>query len=161
AEKYGVSSVGQIATFHELKARSVLKDVARAMQFEAVEAQKIASLIPMKAAGQTYTIPEVVEGKIEPKLIAMIETNSRVKELVNQAQKLEGLTRHAGMHAAGVVISEGPLWDHVPVFVNGAAGPAGPEPGSVLVTQYYKDDVELAGLVKFDFLGLKTLTVLD
>jgi DNA polymerase III subunit alpha len=161
ADKYGKDSVGQIATFHELKARSVIKDVARAMSFEAVEAQKIASLIPIKGQGQTYTIPEVLEGNIEPKLTALIDTDKKVKELIHQAKKLEGLTRHAGMHAAGVVISEGPLWDHVPVFVNGPAGPSGPEPGTVLVTQYYKDDVELAGLVKFDFLGLKTLTVID
>jgi len=161
AEKYGRTSVGQIATFHELKARSVIKDVARAMQFEPAESAKIASLIPMKGPGATYTIPEMVEQNIEPKFTAMMDTEPRVKELVQQARKLEGLTRHAGMHAAGVVISEGPLWDHVPVFVNGAVGPEGPGPEAVLVTQYYKEDVELAGLVKFDFLGLKTLTVLD
>ena len=161
AEKYGKTSVGQIATFHELKARSVIKDVARAMSFEAVEAQKIASLVPMKAAGQTYTIPECLKDNVEPKLTALFETDSRVKSLLDQAQRLEGLTRHAGMHAAGVVISEGPLWDHVPVFVNGPTNAEGPGEGAVLVTQYYKDDVELAGLVKFDFLGLKTLTVID
>ncbi|WP_437282654.1 DNA polymerase III subunit alpha [Sorangium sp. So ce375] len=142
-------SVGQIATFHELKARSVIKDVARAMAFPANEAQKIASLIPQKSPGIMYTIPEALE--IEPKLKALKESDPTVAELLKQAQKLEGLTRHAGMHAAGVVISEGPLWDHVPCFKN----------GEQLVTQYYKDDAELAGLVKFDFLGLKTLTVID
>ena len=67
--------------------------------------------------------------------------------------ELEGLTRHAGKHAAGIVISEGPLWDHVPVFKDGKT--------DGYITQYYKDDVEQAGLVKFDFLGLKTLTVID
>ncbi|WP_437900811.1 DNA polymerase III subunit alpha [Sorangium sp. So ce124] len=142
-------SVGQIATFHELKARSVIKDVARAMAFPANEAQKIASLIPQKSPGIMYTIPEALD--IEPKLKALKESDPTVAELLKQAQKLEGLTRHAGMHAAGVVISEGPLWDHVPCFKN----------GEQLVTQYYKDDAELAGLVKFDFLGLKTLTVID
>jgi DNA polymerase III subunit alpha len=96
-----------------------------------------------------YTIPEALE--IEPKLKALAESEPTVQELLKQAQKLEGLTRHAGMHAAGVVISEGPLWDHVPCFQN----------GEQLVTQYHKDDVELAGLVKFDFLGLKTLTVIQ
>ncbi len=146
--KYGVHSVGQIATFHELKARSVIKDVARAIGFPAIEAQKIASLIPQKGPGQMYTIPEALG--IEPKLRALAESEPTVQELLKQAQKLEGLTRHAGMHAAGVVISEGPLWDHVPCFQN----------GEQLVTQYHKDDVELAGLVKFDFLGLKTLTVI-
>ncbi len=149
ADKYGKTSVGQIATFHELKARSVIKDVGRAMGFSPIEAQRIASLIPQKGPGVMYTIPEALE--IEPKLKATMETEPNVAELLKQAQKLEGLTRHAGMHAAGVVISEGPLWDHVPCFKN----------GETLVTQYYKEDVELAGLVKFDFLGLKTLTVLD
>jgi DNA polymerase III subunit alpha len=161
AEKYGRESVGQIATFHELKARSVIKDVARAMKFDPAESAKIAALIPMKSPGQTYTLPEMIEGKIEPKFSAMYETDPRVKLLVDQATKLEGMTRHAGMHAAGVVISEGPLWDWVPVFVNGHADQKGPADDAVLVTQYYKEDVELAGLVKFDFLGLKTLTVLD
>lgn len=149
AEKYGKTSVGQIATFHELKARSVIKDVARAMGFPAPEAQKIASLIPQKSPGVMYTIPEALE--IEAKLKALYESDPTVRELLTQGQKLEGLTRHAGMHAAGIVISEGPLWDHVPCFTN----------GETLVTQYYKDDVEAAGLVKFDFLGLKTLTVVD
>jgi DNA polymerase-3 subunit alpha len=147
-EKDAIPSVGQIATFHELKARSVIKDVARAIGFPANEAQKIASLIPQKGPGQMYTIPEALG--IEPKLKALADSEPTVKELLSQAQKLEGLTRHAGMHAAGVVISEGPLWDHVPCFKN----------GEQLVTQYHKDDVELAGLVKFDFLGLKTLTVI-
>jgi len=147
--RYGMSSVGQIATFHELKARSVIKDVARAIGFPAIEAQKIASLIPQKGPGQMYTIPEALT--IEPKLKALSDSEPTVQELLKQAQRLEGLTRHAGMHAAGVVISEGPLWDHVPCFKN----------GDQLVTQYHKDDVELAGLVKFDFLGLKTLTVID
>jgi DNA polymerase-3 subunit alpha len=149
ADLYGKDSVGQIATFHELKARSVIKDVARAMGFPAIEAQKVASLIPQKGPGVMYTIPEALE--IEPKLKAIKEADPTVAELLTQAMKIEGLTRHAGMHAAGVVISEGPLWDHVPCFKN----------GDLIVTQYYKDDVEKAGLVKFDFLGLKTLTVID
>jgi DNA polymerase-3 subunit alpha len=149
AERYGKHSVGQIATFHELKARSVIKDVARAMSFPVADAQRIASLIPQKGPGVMYTIPESLE--VEPKLKACRDADPAVAELLTQAQKLEGLTRHAGMHAAGVVISEGPLWDHVPCFKN----------DDLIVTQYYKDDVEQAGLVKFDFLGLKTLTVID
>ncbi|MEM9691045.1 MAG: DNA polymerase III subunit alpha [Myxococcota bacterium] len=149
SRQYGESSVGQIATFHELKARSVIKDVARTMGLPAVESQRIASMVPEKAPGQTYTIGEALE--IEPKLKATVEGDPTVRELIKQAQQLEGLTRHAGMHAAGVVISEGPLWDYVPCFAN----------GDTIVTQYDKDDVEQAGLVKFDFLGLKTLTVID
>ena len=147
--RYGEESVGQIATFHELKARSVIKDVGRAMGLEATEAQRIASLIPPKSPGIMHTIGEALE--VEPKLKALHESDPTVRELLTQAQRLENLTRHAGMHAAGVVISEGPLWDHVPCFQN----------GDHIVTQYAKDEVELAGLVKFDFLGLKTLTVID
>jgi DNA polymerase-3 subunit alpha len=96
-----------------------------------------------------YTIDEALE--VEPKLKALADSDERISELIKQSRKLEGLTRHAGMHAAGVVISEGPLADHVPCFKS----------DDTIVTQYDKDDVEAAGLVKFDFLGLKTLTVID
>ncbi len=158
--KYGETSVGQIATFAELKSKSVVKDVARCIGITPVEAQQIANLIPRKTPAETYTITEALG--IEPKLKQLYETDARIKELLDQARKLEGLTRHAGKHAAGIVISEGPLWDHVPVFrdeKSKSAAQGGAE--GALVTQYYKDDVEQAGLVKFDFLGLKTLTVLD
>jgi DNA polymerase-3 subunit alpha len=149
AAKYGRESVGQIATFQNLKARSVIKDVARAMGMAAPDAQRIASLIPDKGQGQTYTIAEALV--VEPKLKALVDSSEEIAELMDQSQRLEGLTRHAGMHAAGVVISDGPLDDHVPIFKSDQA----------LVTQYDKSDVEDAGLVKFDFLGLKTLTVID
>src|SRR5690606_38241462 len=149
ASKYGTESVGQIATFQNLKARSVIKDVARAMGIPAPEAQRIASLVPEKGQGKMYTIDEALG--VEPKLKSMYDSDERVKELIDQSKKLEELTRHAGMHAAGVVISDGPLDAHVPCFVS----------EKTIVTQYDKDDVELAGLVKFDFLGLKTLTVID
>ena len=150
-KKYGEESVGQIATFAELKAKSVIKDVARALAIPPFESQLIANLIPNKTPAETYTIKESLD--IEPKLKARFDTEPKIKELLSQAMKLEGLTRHAGKHAAGIVISEGPLWDHVPVFKDGKT--------DGYITQYYKDDVEQAGLVKFDFLGLKTLTVID
>ncbi len=149
AEKYGRDSVGQIATFQNLKARSVLKDVARTMGIPAQDAQRIASLVPDLGQGKTATLEQSLS--MEPKLKAMVESDAQVAELLEQAKKLEGLTRHVGMHAAGVVISDGPLEDHVPILVS----------DGVAVTQYDKDDVEAAGLVKFDFLGLKTLTVID
>ncbi len=148
-EKYGAECVGQIATFQNLKARSVIKDVARAMGISAVEAQQVANMVPSKGQGQMATITEALE--LEPKLKTLTEEDERIAELIRQARKLEGLTRHAGMHAAGVVISDGPLDEHVPCFA----------PDGSRVTQYDKDDVESAGLVKFDFLGLKTLTVID
>ena len=149
-EAYGDTSVGQIATFQMLKSKSVLRDAGRVMGFAPSESGLISSLIPDKGQGQTYTIEEAMA--VEPRLKDMYNTDSRVRGLIDIAQNLEGLTRHAGMHAAGLVISDGPLWDHVPVFC--------PEPG-MYVTQFDKNDVEYAGLVKFDFLGLKTLTVID
>ncbi|MCC6898719.1 MAG: DNA polymerase III subunit alpha [Polyangiaceae bacterium] len=149
AEKYGKDSVGQIATYQNLKARSVIKDVARVMGIPAQDAQRIASLVPDLGQGKTATVEEALA--MEPKLKQLAEGDPQVSELLTQAKKLEGLTRHAGMHAAGVVISDGPLDDHVPCFLS----------DSSIVTQYDKDDVEAAGLVKFDFLGLKTLTVID
>lgn len=149
SNRYGRTSVGQIATFQNLKARSVIKDVARAMGIPAQEAQRIASLVPETGPGQTATIEEAL--KMEPKLKNLVDESEQVAELIAQSRRLEGLTRHAGMHAAGVVISEGPLYDYVPIFKS----------DNSLVTQYDKNDVEDAGLVKFDFLGLKTLTVID
>ena len=149
SEQYGRTSVGQIATFQNLKARSVIKDVARAMAFPAQEAQRIASLVPETGPGQTATISEALT--MEPKLKNLVDEDDKIRELIELSQRLEGLTRHAGMHAAGVVISEGPLDDYVPIFKSDTS----------LVTQYDKNDVEDAGLVKFDFLGLKTLTVID
>jgi DNA polymerase-3 subunit alpha len=148
--RYGESSVGQIATFHQLKSKSVVRDVGRVLGMSPADAGRIAAMIPEPIQGKTVPIAKAMAD--EPKLKASYDEDAGVRELLDTAMDLENLNRHAGMHAAGVVISEGPLWDHVPVFC--------PEP-KVYVTQYDKDDVEAAGLVKFDFLGLKTLTVID
>jgi DNA polymerase-3 subunit alpha len=149
-DKYGQQSVGQIATFHQLKSRSVVRDVGRVMGMTPGEAGLIATMIPEPVQGKSVSIRDALAQ--EPRLKAAYEQDGKARELLDTAQALENLTRHAGMHAAGVVISEGPIWDHVPVFC--------PEK-DVYVTQYHKDDVEAAGLVKFDFLGLRTLTVID
>ncbi|MGB5694414.1 MAG: DNA polymerase III subunit alpha [Polyangiales bacterium] len=149
-QKYGHASVGQIATFHQLKSRSVVRDVGRVMGMTPGEAGLIATMIPEPVQGKSVSISEALEQ--EARLKTAYEQDRQAHELLDTAQALENLTRHAGMHAAGVVISEGPIWDHVPVFC--------PEK-DVYVTQYHKDDVEAAGLVKFDFLGLRTLTVID
>ena len=149
-DKYGEHSVGQIATFHLLKSKSVVRDVGRVMGVTPQEAGRLAGLIPEIGPGKSMSIEEALGA--EPRFKEAYDNDNEIKELLDTAQQIENLTRHAGMHAAGVVISEGPIWDHVPVFC--------PEEG-VLVTQYHKDDVEAAGLVKFDFLGLKTLTVID
>jgi DNA polymerase-3 subunit alpha len=149
-EKYGAESVGQIATFHQLKSRSVVRDVGRVMGMTPGEAGLIATMIPEPVQGKSIAIQDALEQ--EARLKTAYEQDSQARDLLDTAQELENLTRHAGMHAAGIVISEGAIWDHVPVFC--------PEKG-VYVTQYHKDDVEAAGLVKFDFLGLRTLTVID
>ncbi len=149
ADKYGKRCVGQIGTFQNLKARSVIKDVARAMGIAAPEAQRIASLVPPKGQGKMCTIDEALE--VEPKLKKLADESPEVGELIGISRKLEGLTRHAGMHAAGIVISERPLAERVPCFKSDDS----------IVTQYDKDDIEAVGLVKFDFLGLKTLTLID
>ncbi|HET6337274.1 MAG TPA: DNA polymerase III subunit alpha [Polyangiales bacterium] len=148
--KYGKTSVGQIATFHLLKSRSVVRDVGRVMGMSPSDAGRIATLVPEPVQGKSVPVAEAL--KQEKRLKDAYDQDANVKQLLDTAMDLEELNRHAGMHAAGVVISEGPLWDHVPVFC--------PEP-DVYVTQYDKNDVEYAGLVKFDFLGLKTLTTID
>lgn len=147
--KYGATSVGQIATFHLLKSRSVVRDVGRVMGLTPQEAGRIATLVPEPVQGKSIPIAKAIEQ--EKRLKTLYEQDAQAKAVLDAAMSLEELTRHAGMHAAGVVIAEGHLWDHVPVFC--------PEEGTY-VTQYHKDDVEEAGLVKFDFLGLKTLTVM-
>lgn len=148
-EKYGVDSVGQIATFQILKAKSCVRDVGRVLGMPFVETDAIAKLVPDPVQGKTVPLKEALEK--EPRLKAKYEDEQETRAVVDLAMKVEGLNRHAGMHAAGIVISEGPLWETVPVFKGGGG----------IVTQYAKDEVEAAGLVKFDFLGLTTLTVLD
>jgi len=147
-QKYGKNNVGQIVTMHQMKARSCIRDVGRAMGLPVAEQNKVASLIPEPVQGKSPPIKEAIEQ--EPRLKAMYEGEHR--ELLDIAMKLEGLNRHAGIHAAGVVIGERPLWEYVPCFR--------PEEG-VIATQYDMNDVAKVGLVKFDFLGLKTLTVIQ
>jgi DNA polymerase-3 subunit alpha len=149
-EKYGKTNVGQIVTFHQLKARGVIRDISRVMEIPYAEADKVAKLVPEPVQGKVPPIKEAIEA--EPKLKELYDSSPVYKELLDTAQKLENLNRHAGMHAAGVVIAEKPLWEFVPC----SRGPEGE-----IVTQFAKEEVEAAGLVKFDFLGLKTLTVID
>ncbi len=149
-KKYGEHSVGQIATFSMMKSRSAVRDVGRALGVPLAEVDAIAKLVPEPVLGKSVTIAESIEK--EPRLRALHNEGGVPKQLLDYAQKLENLNRHAGIHAAGIVISDGPLWDTVPIF-RGSNGE--------IVTQYAKDEVEAAGLVKFDFLGLTTLTVLD
>lgn len=146
AEKYGHQSVGQIATFSTMKAKLVVRDVGRALDIPLSEVNTLAKLIPNELK---MTLEKALND--EPRLQSLIQKNSEHAQLFKIAERLEGLNRHRGVHAAGVVIVNGILWEKVPVIC---------EDGH-LVTQYAKDDVEKAGLIKFDVLGLKTLTVID
>ena len=148
-EKYGVERVGQIATFHQLKARGVIRDIARVMEIPYAEADKLAKLVPEPVQGKSPPVRDAIEQ--EPELKRLYQSDPKIRELLDIAAALEGLNRHAGMHAAGVVISDEPLWDQVPCF-RGQNGE--------IVTQFAMKEVEKAGLIKFDFLGLKTLTVI-
>jgi len=146
-KKYGEDNVGQIVTYGALKARGCIRDVGRTLNFTYSETDRIAKLVPDQLG---ITLADALD--MEAKLRALVEEDASVAELFKISMQLEGLYRQIGMHAAGIVISEDPLWEYVPIC-RGA--------GDELVTQYAKDEVEEAGLVKFDFLGLKTLTIID
>ncbi|MBX3325611.1 MAG: DNA polymerase III subunit alpha, partial [Nitrospira sp.] len=145
-EKYGTDHVAQIITFGTLGAKAAIRDVGRVLEMSYADADKVAKLVPNQL---NITLQQALE--TEPRLRELVDTDPKVKELMTNAQSLEGLARHASTHAAGVVISEGPLTDHVPLY-KGA--------NDEVVTQYSMGDVEKIGLVKFDFLGLKTLTMI-
>lgn len=152
--KYGENNVGQIATFSLLKPRSAIRDVGRVMGMSYGEVEPVVRLVPEDPSGKT-TLAQVLS--IEPRLVDMRASDGRINQLLNYAERLENLNRHAGMHAAGVLIGNKPLWEYVPIFTSTDknAGPAH------LISQYSKDFVENCGLIKFDFLGLKTLTFID
>jgi len=148
-DKYGADRVAQIATFGTLKAKAAIRDVGRALGFSFAETDTIAKLIPAPKQGFDYPLAESM--KMEPRLPELIKSDPRVKTLMDHALRLEGLVRHASTHAAGVVLSNLPLVDHLPLFVDKEGG---------IVTQFDMSCVEKIGLVKFDFLGLKTLTLI-
>jgi DNA polymerase-3 subunit alpha len=148
-ERYGRDRVAQIITFGKLQARAVLRDVGRVLEMPYSQVDRICKLVPNNPAAPV-TLQEAIKG--EPLLQSMIDTDEAVARLVTIAKKLEGLYRHASTHAAGVVIGDRPLDELVPLYRD----PRSDMP----VTQFNMKYVELAGLVKFDFLGLKTLDVL-
>ena len=162
-EKYGKDAVSQIATFGTMAAKAAIRDVGRVMDMSYTFCDGISKLVPAKP-GQTYTLayPPVPkkEGdkanyalELEPLLAERVEKEEEVRTVIEMAQKLEGMTRNIGMHAGGVLIAPGKLTDFCPLYQ---------QPGSdSAVSQYDKDDVESIGLVKFDFLGLATLTILE
>jgi DNA polymerase-3 subunit alpha len=149
-DKYGRDAVSQIVTFGTMAARAVIRDVGRVLDMSYMFCDGISKLIPNKP-GQHITIDGAI--KAEPILAERLEKEDEVKTLLALAQKLEGMTRNVGMHAGGVLIAPGKLTDFCPLYQ---------QPGSSsAVSQYDKDDVEAIGLVKFDFLGLATLTILE
>ncbi len=148
--KYGEQSVSQIATFGTMAARAVLRDVGRVLDLGYNFCDQLAKLIPVQP-GKTITLEMARE--MEPLLAERERNEDEVRELLQLAEKLEGITRNVGMHAGGVLIAPGRLTDFCPLYAA--------EGTENVISQLDKDDVEAVGLVKFDFLGLTTLTILD
>ncbi|HHF0524295.1 TPA: DNA polymerase III subunit alpha [Legionella anisa] len=148
AEKYGRQSVSQIITFGTMAAKAVVRDVGRVLGHPYGFVDKLAKLIPFEIG---ITLSKALEQ--EEELKRRYEEEEEVKELIDLALKLEGITRNAGKHAGGVVIAPSQLTDFTAIYCE--------EGSTQIVSQFDKDDVEAAGLVKFDFLGLRTLTIID
>ena len=147
-EKYGKDHVAQIITFGTMAARAVIRDVGRVLSIPYSRVDEIAKMVP---AGPNVTIEKALE--LEPDLKSAYEKDESIRELIDIARRLEGLSRHASTHAAGVVISPTPLTDYAPLYKNPSE--------DTVTTQFDMKSVEAIGLLKFDFLGLKTLTVID
>jgi len=144
--RYGTDNVAQIITFGTMAAKAVVRDVGRVMNFSFQDTDKIAKLIPTEL---NITLSSAIQK--EPKLKELMETDSRVMQLMETCKSLEGLSRHASTHAAGVVISDQPLTEYVPLF----------KANEQVSTQFTMKDLEKIGLLKMDFLGLKTLTMIQ
>lgn len=147
-QKYGLDAVSQIATFGTMAAKAVIRDVGRVLDLPFNFVDGIAKLIPLELG---ITLESALEK--EPQLQERRKAEEEVAELLELALRLEGLVRNVGMHAGGVLISPGKISDFSPIYCQADGGS--------LVSQYDKDDVEAVGLVKFDFLGLRTLTILE
>ncbi len=157
-EKYGKKAVGQIITFGTMKSRAVIRDVGRTLGIEPSETDRIAKMIP-NTPGQSFTVEEAIEKLKEVK--DLYDEGGRYKQLFDYSMTLEGLSRHSSVHAAGVVIAPGPLDDYVPVCIQtGKNASNGDASEAMHVTQYDMKCLEDAGMLKIDFLGLKTLTVI-
>ncbi len=146
-DTYGKDSVAQITTFGTMKAKAVVRDVGRALGMSFAQTDKIAKLIPDELK---MTIDKALDQ--EPDLKAKADSDEQIAQLLDISRRLEGLARHASTHAAGIVISDRPMQEYLPLY-QGKKGE--------VVTQYDMKKVEKVGLIKFDFLGLKTLTVIS
>jgi DNA polymerase-3 subunit alpha len=157
-ERYGRDSVGQIITFGTLKARAAIKDVARVLKIPPGEADRITKLIPSGPA-YSLTIPEAVK-KVD-ELRELVKSAPVYQRLVDLGARIEGVSRHASVHAAGVVIAPGPLSEYVPVCTAPTKGAGQAADGeNAIITQYEMGALEQVGMLKMDLLGLKTLTVI-
>ncbi len=156
-QKYGRESVGQIITFGTMKSRAVVKDVGRVLGFTPAETDQLAKLIPNQP-NFSLTVREAI--KQIPEVLKLYRSDERYRKLLDYAVALEGLSRHAGVHAAGVVIAPGPLDEYVPICTQSTKGAGAGDDEAVVVTQYDMTALEKAGMLKMDFLGLTTLTVI-
>ncbi len=145
-DKYGSDHVSQIVTFGTMAARGAIRDVGRALDIPYAVCDRIAKLIPQSVG---MTLNRAMEGSKE--LRDLYENDEQIKDLIDMSLKLEGMPRHASTHAAGVVISDKPVFEHVPLALNDEA----------VVTQYTMTSLEELGLLKMDFLGLRNLTVIE
>ena len=156
--KYGANAVGQIITFGTMKSRAVIRDVGRTLGFEPSETDRIAKLIP-NLPQQSFSVEEAIAQIKEVR--DLYKQDERHRNLFDYSMTLEGLSRHSSVHAAGVVIAPGPLDEYVPVCIQtGKNGSGGDGEEAMVVTQYDMNCLEEAGMLKMDFLGLKTLTVI-
>ncbi len=156
-ERYGRASVGQIVTFGTMKARAAVKDVARVLRIPPGEADRITKLIP---SGPAYSLGVKDAAEKVPELQALIRNNPSYDRLIMLSDRIEGISRHMSVHAAGVVIAPGPLSEYVPVCTAPARAGGAAAEGESIITQYEMGALEKVGMLKMDLLGLKTLTVI-
>ncbi len=145
-EKYGAENVAQIITFGTMKAKLAVRDVGRALNISYADTDRVAKLIPNELG---ITIDKSLE--ISKELKMLYDSDEKVRELIDTSRAIEGLSRHSGTHAAGVVITSEPIVEYVPLQTN----------KDVITTQFVKDTIESLGLLKMDFLGLKNLTIIE
>src|SRR5216117_3073058 len=149
-ERYGRESVGQIITFGTLKARAAFRDVARTLRVEMGDVERLTKLIP---SGPAYSVTLAEASEKVPEVKAAAAQDERIRKVLDLGSRIEGLARHASVHAAGVVIAPGPLTDYVPVCL-------APQEAEAIITQYDMVALEQVGMLKIDVLGLRTLTVI-
>jgi len=152
-ERYGRQSVGQIITFGTLKARAAFRDVARTLRVEMGDVERLTKLIP---SGPAFSVTLAEAGEKVPEVKQAAAHDERIRKVLDLGSRIEGLARHASVHAAGVVIAPGPLTDYVPV----CTAPDSKTDADAIITQYDMVGLEHVGMLKIDLLGLKTLTVL-